>query len=281
MKPVDGFLSPADGASQRYEVRRISAGVEDEAIDDVAEEVPVSLEFNGVSYAVMLASPGDLEDFALGFALSEGIIAQASELFDLETSSSVQGITIHARIASERFVALKERRRALAGRTGCGLCGVESLAQVVRPTGPVAGTAKVRAQALLQAFARLRDDQPLMSLTGAVHAASWLSPQGELKWLREDVGRHNALDKLLGAAAAAREDLSAGAVLVTSRASFEMVQKCAALGVPLLAAISAPTGLAIRTAQSVGMTLVGFARSKSLSCYAHPERILHETGGAP
>jgi FdhD protein len=272
MKPAEPFQERGDVAAGTYPVRRVEGNREHALTDSVAEEIPVALEFNGISYAVMLATPTDLDDFALGFALSEGVIDRSGELYDVEIRESSEGITLQARIPNECFVRLKERRRALAGRTGCGLCGVESLTEVVRPTRRVSANAHFEAARLLAGFDSLRERQPLMSSTGAVHAAAWLPENGTLLHVREDVGRHNALDKMLGALA--REEVPAcGAALVTSRASFEMVQKAGALGVPILAAISAPTGLAIRMADSIGMTLVGFARGQSLVCYTHPERI--------
>jgi FdhD protein len=263
----------ADGTSWSTRVARVQDGVCDTAQDSVAEEVPIALEYNGISHVVMLATPADLEDFAIGFSLSEGIVDSVAEIYDIETESSQAGITLQIRVATERFAALKERRRNLAGRTGCGLCGVDSLAQVVRSQASVQGSAQFAPDVLLEAMARMRRDQHLMSLTGAVHGAAWLDATGNLAWLREDVGRHNALDKLIGAAARAGNDFSRGAALITSRASFEMVQKSVALGITLLAAVSAPTGLAIRAADAAQLTLVGFARESSLVCYTHPARL--------
>jgi FdhD protein len=274
MGPREDLGEGPQSASQSYPIRRLVGTSVQDTVDTVAEEVPVALEFNGVSYAVMLASPTDLEDFALGFALTEGIIQDASELFSTELDLGPTGITVRVGIASERFVAMKERRRALAGRTGCGLCGVESLDQVVRPVGKVVRAMNTTADALSQGFETLQRQQRLMSATGAVHAAGILSSDGVLVLAREDVGRHNALDKALGAAAKSRVDLSSHAAIVTSRASFEMVQKAAVMGVPILAAISAPTGLAIRLARDCGMALVGFVRDDSLVCYTSSERIL-------
>ncbi len=239
--------------------------------DWVAEEVPVALEFNGVSHAVMLATPCDLEDFALGFSLAEGLIADPSELYgvDEEASASPFGITLRLEVASAAFARLKDRRRSLAGRTGCGLCGTESLQQVARALPPVAGNLRTTGSAIAAAMAELATLQALQRLTGATHAAAWCSAAGEVRYLREDVGRHNALDKLIGALARAGVDASAGFIAVTSRASFEMVQKAAMVGVSLLAAVSAPTALAIVTAQAVGLTLVGFARENDRVVYSH------------
>lgn len=242
-------------------------------MDTVPEEVPVALSYNGISHAVMLASPADLEDFALGFSLSEGILVAPSELYELELEAGEKGVVVRMRIAEERFFALKSRRRALAGRTGCGLCGVESLDQVARPLAPLPSGAPIAAAVLGRALAGLQQRQPLRDRTGGVHAAGWADAAGEVHLVREDVGRHNALDKLIGALLGARLDPCSGFALVTSRASFEMVQKAASVGIPLLAAVSAPTGYAIRVAEQLGLTLAGFVRADRYTLYSHPERI--------
>lgn len=257
-------------------VRRVRGGHSAELLDWVADEVPVALEYNGVSHAVMLATPLDLEDFALGFSLSEGILQSADELYGVEEVPGPQGITLKLEIASGAFARLKERRRTLAGRTGCGLCGTESLAHVARdlPALPVAAEGQVlRREAIAHAMGSFCEQQTLQQATGAVHAAAWCSAEGDLRWLREDVGRHNALDKLIGALARGGVAAHEGFIAVTSRASFEMVQKTAMAGVPVLAAVSAPTSFAVNTATQAGMTLVGFARGQDLVVYCHPERL--------
>nr|WP_269632421.1 formate dehydrogenase accessory sulfurtransferase FdhD [Pelomonas sp. BJYL3] len=256
-------------------VRRVRGGHSAELLDWVADEVPVALEYNGVSHAVMLATPLDLEDFALGFSLSEGILQGPDELYGVEEQPGPQGITLKLEIASGAFARLKERRRTLAGRTGCGLCGTESLAHVARdlPALPATGGQVLRQEAIAHAMSQFCEQQTLQQATGAVHAAAWCSADGELRWLREDVGRHNALDKLIGALARMGVQASEGFIAVTSRASFEMVQKTAMAGVPLLAAVSAPTSFAVATATQAGMTLVGFARGQDLVVYCHPERL--------
>lgn len=251
------------------------------AVDDwVAEEVPVALEYNGISHAVMLATPLDLEEFALGFSLSEGILSTPHELFSVEEEVSEQGITLHLRIAGEAFARLKDRRRSMTGRTGCGLCGTESLAQVARHLPELATPGQGRLfsrAAIARAMGQFVEHQTLQQATGAVHAAAWCSAEGKVKWLREDVGRHNALDKLIGALARHEVKAGEGFIAVTSRASFEMVQKTASAGVPLLAAVSAPTSFAVATAARANMTLVGFARRQDLVVYCHPERLdLHD-----
>ena len=241
--------------------------------DTVPEEVPVALSYNGISHAVMLASPLDLEDFGLGFSLSEGILTHRSELYGYELEISAQGVVLKMDISAERFVGLKVRRRALAGRTGCGLCGIESLDQVARVLQPLPASRAIAASSFHRALEQLQNNQPLHTRTGGVHAAAWADQSGNLLTVREDVGRHNALDKLIGAMAKDRRDPSTGFALVTSRASFEMIQKSASVGIPILAAVSAPTGYAIRMAQEVGLTLVGFVRSDRYTIYSTPERI--------
>lgn len=245
--------------------------------DWVAEEVPVALVYNGVSHAVMLASPSDLEDFALGFSLSEGIVDSPSQVYDIEvqeeTMNGARGISLALDVAASCFAHLKERRRSLAGRTGCGLCGTDSLAQAVRQPRPLASSVQFQAASVSAALARMRERQRLLGVTGASHAAAWCTAAGEMALLREDVGRHNALDKLIGALTCAGTDTSEGFIAVTSRASYELVQKTASAGVSLLAAVSGVTGLAIDMAQGCGVTLLGFARGQDLSVYSHPQHI--------
>lgn len=257
-------------------VQRWQEGSGDMRADEVAEEVPVALEYNGISHAVMLASPTDLEDFALGFSLSEGILAHPSELYDCEVSNVADGIRVQMRIASERFVLLKEKRRNLTGRTGCGLCGAETLQQAIRHPARVESHARFSGAAVYAGLDAMQMQQEMQRHTGATHAAAWLAEDGCITVVREDVGRHNALDKLIGALAKNRTDFSTGAALITSRASYEMVQKVATLGIGLLAAISAPTGLAIRLAETSNVTLIGFARKQSHVVYAHPHRLMHD-----
>ncbi|MDN4036656.1 formate dehydrogenase accessory sulfurtransferase FdhD [Massilia sp. YIM B02443] len=240
-----------------------------QAEDELAEEVPVALEYNGVAHAVMLATPGDLEEFALGFSLSEGILASPAEFYGVEIEHGAAGITARIDIAAGAFMRLKERRRALAGRTGCGLCGVDSLAQVIRPLPCLAPTRALSGAAIRRALAQVRQEQPLNRLTGATHAALWCGRDGVPRAAFEDVGRHNALDKLIGGLHAAGADLGDGFCLITSRASVEMVQKAATVGIAAMVAISAPTALAVRTALECGMTLVAFARGDNFVAYAH------------
>ncbi|MGJ8620397.1 MAG: formate dehydrogenase accessory sulfurtransferase FdhD [Methylophilaceae bacterium] len=268
-------LTPATATGQ-YNVSRLQADTLCEVSDQLAEEVPVALVYNGVSHAVMLASPQDLEDFALGFSITEGILQDKTELYDIEIQAHEQGIELHLNIASERFLRLKERRRSMAGRTGCGLCGAESLAQVFHL--PVSVPEDVERQSTLditsvfRAHHDIQAKQIMQKSTGATHACAWADAAGNIQYLREDVGRHNALDKLLGALCKA--DVHGGFVLTTSRASYEMVQKMIMGGFNILAAISAPTGLAVRIAEAYGVTMLGFVREQQFVAYTHVNRIV-------
>ena len=263
----------SNGGASRFSINRLRAGEWLEVVDDLIEEVPVAFEYNGISHAVMLASPLDLEEFALGFSLSEGICESAKDFFDVEVAQSAAGITLQIKVSGEAFVKLKERRRNLTGRSGCGLCGVESLEQVLRPLSPCHPTQALSAASVRRALADLQARQPLNRLTGGAHAAAWCAPGGDLLAVYEDVGRHNALDKLIGAMAKQRMNVHDGFVLMTSRASVELVQKAATFGVSALVAISAPTALAVRTARDCGMTLLAFARGEEFVAYANNQNI--------
>ncbi|MEA2755733.1 MAG: FdhD protein [Aliidongia sp.] len=236
----------------------------------VADEMPVALVYNGLSHAVMMASPTDLEAFALGFSLSEGILDAPDELLDLTVSRSSGGIEIDLRVTARRFAGLKDRRRSMAGRTGCGLCGVETLAQALGPVPAIRADLVVSGAAIDRALAALAPLQLLNRATGAVHAAAWADPSGAIVALAEDVGRHNALDKLIGLLARGRPP---GFLVLTSRCSYELVAKAAMLDMPILVAISAPTGLALDLADRVGLTVVALARPDSMNVYTHPRRI--------
>lgn len=248
----------------------LRAGQRSINVECVAEEVPVALVYNGISHAVMLATPADLEDFGIGFSLAEGIVSNASEIHDIDSASHTNGIEVRMQVSNRAFEALKARRRSLTGRTGCGLCGVDSLGQVARDVKPVAARPPVDEAAIHRAFETLGPGQALHALTGAVHAAAWAHADGTLIAVREDVGRHNALDKLIGAIAIAGVDTTEGFAIVTSRASYEMVLKLASVGGGLLAAISAPTGLAIDLAARAGITLCGFVRNGQMAIYSEP-----------
>ncbi len=260
--------------SLRVNAVRCTSGVSGPTLETVAEETPIGLEYNGVPHVVMLATPADIEDFALGFSLTEGILKHPDELKDMEVCEFSGGLQVKMTIDTTRFETLDLRRKNLAGRTGCGLCGAEHLAQVFRPMADVTSTHRLPVPALEQALRHLNRHQPLQQETGATHAAFWLDEQHRIALSREDVGRHNALDKLVGALTRQGTDFSVGALLVTSRASYEMVQKSIQMGIGLLLAISAPTALAIRMADQFNLTLAGFARQGHHVVYAHPERFI-------
>ena len=260
--------------SVRQAARRLARGSAEEIQENVAEEVAVALVYNGISHAVMMATPCDLEDFARGFSLSERIVERAAEIFDIDVERVGNGIEVRLRIAGGRMASLQERRRSMAGRTGCGLCGVESLDAALRPVAAVTDALPVSAAAIGRAMAELPAHQPINRVNGATHAAGWADPSGALVAVREDVGRHNALDKLLGALAKSGDRPPGGFVVVTSRCSYEMVQKAAAAGASAIAAVSAPTSLAIETAKAANIALVAFVRDERLTVYALPERIV-------
>jgi FdhD protein len=243
--------------------------------DYIAEEAPVSLIYNGTPHVVMLSTPTNLEDFALGFSITEGIIETPSELQSIHVYNRSNGIEVRLEIPEPRFRHLSDKGRNLTGRTGCGLCGASTLQQAIRHPKPVRGELNVSATELFSSLAEINQHQQLNQLTGAVHAAAWVIPGQGVQYVREDVGRHNALDKLIGLLLRTGKNPATGFVIVTSRASYELVQKAASVGVTLLAAMSAPTGLAIRLADEAGLTLVGFVRDNQHVVYTHPERLNH------
>ncbi|HEY2623880.1 MAG TPA: formate dehydrogenase accessory sulfurtransferase FdhD [Dyella sp.] len=244
--------------------------------DCIAEEVPVAMVYNGATFAVMMATPHDLDDFALGFSLSEGLISDPAQLLQLDTHALLEGIELAMQVAEDASGAHigHERERLLPGRSGCGICGTRELEQAIRQHPPVGAGRTLTRDALERAQQELHARQPMNEATGAVHAAAWATRDGEIVLVREDVGRHNALDKLIGAMRRAGIDPGDGLALVTSRASYEMVTKATSAGITVLAAISAPTALAIELARSAGITLVGFTRPGSHNVYSHPDRLL-------
>ena len=264
-----------DHGSVHRTAHRLTASGE-EALDEiVAEEVAVALVYNGISHAVMMATPCDLEDFARGFSLTERIVERPSEIYDIEVESVGRGLEVRLSIAAQRMAGLQERRRSLAGRTGCGLCGVDSLDAAMRPVTVSTTKDAVSRRAIERAMAALPGEQRINRLNGATHAAGWAAPDGTLIAVREDVGRHNALDKLGGALARLEGAPAAGGfVVVTSRCSYEMVHKAAALEAAAIAAVSAPTSLAIETAEQAGIALVAFVRDGRLTVYAMADRIV-------
>ncbi|CAM0554836.1 Sulfur carrier protein FdhD [Vreelandella titanicae] len=267
----DTAPAPEKGVARHpVEVRRGANGWYTDTQEDLlALERPVALVYNGISHAVMMASPTALEEFALGFSLSEGILANVDECYDLDIYEQPQGLTIHLTIASQRMAELKQRRRSLTGRTGCGLCGTEALEQAIRPIPHVVAPTLSDA-AIQRSLLELPAHQPLQAATGASHGAAWCDAQGRIQRLREDVGRHNALDKLIGVLAREAVPLGGGFALVTSRASYEMVHKCASAGIGALVAVSAATALAVEQAQASGLLLAGFARPGRHLIYHRP-----------
>ena len=268
---ADAILDETGALRLDVHVRR--GGALTESQDWLADEVPVALVFNGISHAVMLATPLDLEDFALGFGLTEGLLERADELYGAEVRPDPAGVRVEMEVSSACFARLKDRRRSMAGRTGCGLCGTESLEQVEPPLQPLLPCATpLSPPAIAAALRALPSRQPLQQRTGATHAAAWCGPDGALRLVREDVGRHNALDKLVGAMVEAGTDPRDGFCCITSRASVEMVRKAVAAGITALIAVSAPTARAVATARQAGLALAGFARRDDLVLYANDSR---------
>ena len=242
--------------------------------DFLAEEVPVALVYNGISHVVMMASPKDLELFVIGFSLSEGIIDHPQEIYGMDVVQACNGLEVQIELSSRRFMGLKERRRALAGRTGCGVCGVEQLNDIGKPVAPLPFTQTFDLARLDHALEHLNDVQPIGQLSGCTHAAAWVLPSGDIAGGHEDVGRHVALDKLLGRRARESAVWMQGAALVSSRASYEMVQKSAMCGVEILFAVSAATTLAVEVAERCNLTLVGFCKPGRATIYTHPQRLI-------
>ena len=273
--PVSAFNArpghPAPVATVRVE--RWQAGEIVATTDQVADEQPVAFKYLGVPHVVMLATPADLEDLAVGFTLTEALVAAADEIRSVEVNVIADALEIEIAITAERFAALLTRHRNLTGRTGCGMCGAETLADAIRAPPALAGPLVISAAELHAALAALGSGQIYNARTGSVHAAAWVVPGAGVTLVREDVGRHNALDKLIGGLVRRGEDLARGYVIVTSRASYEIVQKASTVGIAGVVAVSAPTAFAIRSAESFGVTLVGFARPERHVVYAHGERL--------
>ena len=242
-------------------------------VEQIAEEAPIALVYNGVPHVVVMASPADLEDLALGFSLSEGVIGSAAELGGIEIVPEKTGYSVYLSVPPERVAIIEQRRRNMTARTGCGVCGAETIEQAMRNVPRVAAPKvparqQVTRQAIAGAMKQLPSLQTLNAATGATHAAAWANISGQLQLVREDVGRHNALDKLIGAIAKEDVDTAQGFAVITSRASYEMVQKAAMAGIGLLAAVSAPTALAVRIAREAGVTLAGFVRGERCMVYS-------------
>lgn len=256
-------------------VQRWHDGEVDQVTDQVAEEVPIALTYQGVPHVVMLATPADLEDLAVGFTLSESIVDSPDEIQSVQAARRDDGaLEVRIGIGAAKLSELLRRQRNLTGRTGCGLCGAPTVEDAIRQPAAVGGGVQIGVDALHAALKELRNRQEINSRTGSVHAAAWVSPESGIQLVREDVGRHNALDKVIGAVVRAGGDFGAGYFIVTSRASYEMVQKAVTVGGTLLAAVSAPTAFAVRMAEASGLTLIGFAREHQHVVYAHPSRLL-------
>ncbi|MCZ4328953.1 formate dehydrogenase accessory sulfurtransferase FdhD [Castellaniella denitrificans] len=278
--PLSDFPDPSAGLAMgdivRVGDRRATA-----TQDAIACEQAVALEYNGIAHAALLASPLHIPELALGFSYTEGIIRSPADVLDLEVESVSDGLVVRLSIVNARLHALKLRRRSLAGSTSCGLCGVQSLAQIRRDLPPLdAPEHPWSARAIQSALEQLRQRQPLHNLTGATHAAAWADAEGRLAWTYEDVGRHNALDKLIGRLLREPVDRGRGFVVISSRASFEMVQKAHAAGIRALIAVSAPTTLAVRLAQEAPMMLAGFARDGRCTIYSRPDDLNMDLDGS-
>jgi FdhD protein len=273
-QPVAASETGSEFAVTRWRGEEAATGV----VDTLAQEVPVALVYNGISHVVMLATPADLEDFAYGFSYTEGIISERAQIYGIDAKAihqqdgQLRGIELHIELGTAQFAALKEQRRNLTGRTGCGLCGAESLSQVFKmPEHSKTSVPCLSLQVIDAAMVQLKSQQPLQQITGATHACAIANDQGQVLQVREDVGRHNALDKLIGSLLRHSPDFNAlwqkHWVLTTSRASYEMVQKVAMTGGRALVAISAPTALAVNLAQEYDFLLVGFARPAQCVVY--------------
>ncbi|MEK7921841.1 formate dehydrogenase accessory sulfurtransferase FdhD [Burkholderia contaminans] len=279
MNPTEsGDLRDEPRGAIELSVRRTRGGVVETTHDYVGQEWPVALVFNGISHAVMMCTPCDLEAFAVGFAISEGIVARGSDIKDIEVilhaDAPLPHAEVHLEVVQQAFAALKDRRRALAGRTGCGVCGIESIDLLDLAPERVPDTgflARLAPDALTRAAQALPVHQALTRLTGGLHAAAWCDATGAIRMAFEDVGRHNALDKLIGSLVLSRADATDGFVFLSSRASYELVRKAARVGIPLVATISAPTSLAIDVAREAGVRLVGFCRNDGFVEYVSPD----------
>lgn len=240
--------------------------------EQLAVEMPIALVYNGISHVVLMASPMDLTSLAIGFSLTEGIISSAHQIYAVDSEWTDRGIILNISIASSCFQNLKAKRRMMTGRTGCGICGLESLEQFVPDLPRITQYPEISTQQIYQALQDFEHHQPIRALTGAMHAAAWVY-QGRILYTLEDLGRHNALDKLIGKLARENIDFSSGWVLVSSRASYEMVSKCSMVGIACLAAVSAPTSMAVQLADQAGMSLIAFARSERFTIYTHANYI--------
>lgn len=266
------------GKSSVHVERLVWRGGMTRSAREVAVEAAVAFVYDGGAEAVMMATPADLHDFAIGFSLNEGVIASADDIVELGVVEIERGIELRMTLRQGDRERVMARRRLRAGPAGCGLCGIESISAALRPLSRVQGGVSVGAEEIIDAMRSIRGQQALNARTHAVHAAAFYRPDAGLVAIREDVGRHNALDKLAGALARAGEKASGGAVLLTSRVSVELVQKTAMMGASVLAAVSAPTALALEEAEAAGITVVGIVRDDGLEVFTHPERVLMQEG---
>lgn len=262
----------ASAALKTLSALRLEAGASRDIDDPVIVEMPIAISFNGRVHAVMMATPTDLEDFALGYALGARIIEHSAELQIIEVLERAQGMVIELLIPQARFDAMPDRSRDLPGTSACGLCGTEALAAAWMDPARLSDRLRVQPQTISAAVAALSARQPLNRMSGGVHAAGFA--ELDRFTVREDIGRHNALDKLIGAIQRAR--LGEGFVVMSSRASYELVHKAATAGIELLATVSAPSTAAISLAERVGLTLIAFARGESMNIYTHPQRLVND-----
>jgi FdhD protein len=273
LKAENNVAQPMLPGHSEVHVQRWHDSKLESVVDQVAEEQPIALSYQGIPHVVMMATPAHLEDLGVGFTLTEAIVQGADEIRSVKVFHEAGALEVRMGITAERFSAVLQQRRNLTGRTGCGVCGAETIEQAVRHPGPVGKGVIVSAAELHRTLATLSAQQQLNAKTGSVHAAAWCLPDKGLQVLREDVGRHNALDKVIGALVRANIDCTQGYLVITSRASYEMVQKAATVGITLLVAVSAPTALAIRLAEAANLTLIGFARPNQHVIYTHPQRL--------
>lgn len=266
-------VSPPPAVQTALPALRYRNGALAPCSERVAAETAVALIYNGTPHAVMMASPADLQAFGIGFTVTERIVASREEIRGVRSRALAEGVELHIEIDAARHRELARRQRVLTGRVGCGVCGQQTLAQAVYEPAPVPRTMRIDADAVRLALAELPAWQAINRETGALHAAAWAKPDGGILVVREDVGRHNAFDKLIGSLLGDRVDFGAGFAIITSRASHEMVQKAAVVGMQVLVAVSAPTALAVKLAQATGMTLIAFARNGRYTVYTGAERI--------
>ncbi|EKT4097505.1 formate dehydrogenase accessory sulfurtransferase FdhD [Stenotrophomonas maltophilia] len=275
-EPSPVLAGDTDGIARRRTIQW-RGDVRRSIMDSVAEEVPVAMLYNDVAFSVMMSSPANLEDFALGFSLTEGLIADPAQFLSVEVRPRLEGIELAMTVTSDAPVlaaATTNRGRNLPGRSGCGICGASQLEEVIRRPTPLDHPATCSAASVRLALASLKQGQPMNAAAGSTHAAAWADQDGRILQVREDVGRHNALDKLIGSLARRSISTRAGILVLSSRASYEMVSKAAIAGMAIVAAVSAPTALAIDLAKAAGICLVGFARSEGFNVYSHPNRLL-------